>query len=122
MVVMEEIPRDVLEARLTFDEALDALLRAGDYKTVLRVVEQVRRDLTVFARHARRLAAACDDPERPVKPPAPLDEAAQQVLSQMSATMMAVRERDARREDAGENVAFLIDHRNRRRKGASGWA
>ena len=57
---MDELPRAMIEARLRLDEQLDELLRDGDYETVLRMVEVVRGDLALFARHARRAAATGD--------------------------------------------------------------
>ena len=115
---MDAMPREMIEARLRLDEELDALLGAGDYKAVLQVVELVRGDLTVFARAARRLAAD-NEPEGSKKP---LDEAAQEALSQCVAAIDSARERDARKATAGENVAFLSDQVERRRRKASGWA
>lgn len=47
---MEELPRDVIEARLHLDEQLAALLNAGDDRTLLRTIELVREDLRLFAR------------------------------------------------------------------------
>jgi hypothetical protein len=47
---MEELPRDVIEARLHLDEQLAALLNAGDDRTLLRTIELVREDLQLFAR------------------------------------------------------------------------
>lgn len=119
---MDELPRDAIEARLRLDEQLDDLLTAGDYKAVLHAVELLRGDLALFARHARRLAAAYGDPVPPKKPPKPLSEAAQQGLSQLLATAGALKERKLRQDSADENVAFLSDHRHRRRNEASGWA
>jgi hypothetical protein len=118
-VAMDAMPRELIEARLRLDEELDALLSAGDYKTVLQMVELVRGDLTVFARAARRLAA---DHGEPVAPRKPLDEATQEALSQCVAAIDSVREREARQATAGENVAFLSDQVERRRRKASGWA
>ena len=118
-MAMDAMPRKLIEARLRLDEELDALLSAGDYKTVLQVVELVRGDLTVFARAARRLAA---DNGEPVGSKKPLDEATQETLSQCVAAIDSARERDARQATAGENVAFLSDQVERRRRKASGWA
>ena len=118
-MAMDAMPREMIEARLRLDEELDALLGAGDYKTLLKVVELVRGDLTVFARAARRMAA---DHGEPVTPKKPLDEAAQESLSQCVAAIDSARERDARQATAGENVAFLSDQVERRRRKASGWA
>jgi len=119
---MDELPRDVIEARLCLDEQLDDLLTSGDYQTVLHTVELLRGDLALFARHARRLAAANGDPVPPKRPPKPLSEAARQGLSQLLATAGALKERRLRHDTAGENVAFLSDHVHRRRNDASGWA
>jgi hypothetical protein len=57
---MDEMPREVLEARLRLDECLDGLLKAGDDQTLLRAIELIRGDLRMFAKHGRQVALAND--------------------------------------------------------------
>ena len=101
---MDDLPRDVIEARLHLDEQLDALLSAGDYRTALRTIELVREDLRLFARHARKVAAHNGDELRRSQK--------RRVADQFDASLHARIEGEARWVAAGcENVTFLVDRR-----------
>lgn len=111
---MDEMPRQVIEARLHFDEELDALLSAGDYASVLRIVGQMREDLRIFARHAKRLAAAADDPVQPTSRRRVAAEDRHPDPQTARAIQQAKDELFARKKAAGcENVVFLRDRRAR---------
>lgn len=55
---MDEMPREVLEARLQLDERLHELIQSGDVALAMQAIEQVRQDLVVMARAARKHTSA----------------------------------------------------------------
>ena len=117
---VEDLPKEVIEARLALAEALDALLLAGQYQIVGEAIKRVRQDLRVLSTCARREAAAHGETIPPIRPPRSNPQAdvrLAEALAQIEASMGMNRERQAR-EAAGENVTFIadqLDKRNERR-------
>lgn len=106
----------MIEARLALAEALDQLLVAGQYQVVGEAIRQVRQDLRVLSTCARREAAAHGDTIPPIKPPRRNPDSEERIkaaLAQLEAAMGMNRERESR-SDAGENVVFLADQKDKR--------
>lgn len=113
---MKDLPRDVIQARLQLAEVLDEYLTAGDYQTVGEAIRLVRQDLRLMSSCARRMAAEHGDTIPPINPPRRepgSDERLAEALAQIEAAMQMGKERRTRRE-AGENITFLADQRDKR--------
>jgi hypothetical protein len=112
---MEELPRDVIAARLALAEALDELLQAGEHRLVMQAVERVRGDLRVVANCARRMAADNGDPfePRPKRPNPEKELRLQEAMAQITAIFQSQEEKRSHPEIEG--VAYMADHLDRRK-------
>jgi hypothetical protein len=112
---MEELPRDVIAARLALAEALDELVSAGEYRTVLQAIDRVRGDLRVLASCARRMAAANGDPIEPApkRRNPEKEQRLQEAMAQITAIFQSQEEKRSHPEIEG--VAYMADHLDRRK-------
>lgn len=101
------MPREVIEARLRLDEVLDELMQAGQGRLVLEVIDLIRSDMRLMAKHARGVLDEPPRQQRLVAPDGNLARALAHIEAHMQRAQAPVAAGD-------ETVVSLADHLRRR--------